>query len=719
MLVRRVSISLVVTAGIILAQGEEGGRGMRRPVPAIKTASEDPGPGDAKSGRAILEGKGACLTCHRVTDNGSRVGPDLTGVAIRLTRDALQQSLVDPSPQAETYRVVTRDGATVTGKLLNQDVFSVQMLDSTERLRGFQKANLRESGFVQTTPMPSFRDKLTSSEVADVIAYLASLKEVSSSSLGPQVSFDRIMNANREPQNWLTYGGTLQAQRYSLLNQITTANAKDLELKWVFPVRSQDAPFETTPLVVDGVLYTMQVNDVLALDATTGRIFWIYRHPVSSDAKHCCGNLSRGLAILGNSLFLATEDDHLIALDANTGRPIWDTTVAKAPATAGYSMDLAPLVVKDKVIVGVAGGEYGIRGFIAAYDVHTGKEAWRFNTVAGPGEAGSETWGGDSWMHGGGPVWVTGTYDPETNLTVWGVGNAGPDYNGDVRPGDNLYTSSLVALDADTGKLTWHYQANPHNEFDWDAVQVPLMTNIAWQGQPRKAILWANRNGFFYVLDRTNGQFLMGKPFVKQNWNIGFDEKGRPMMAPNAKATTEGTLIFPDTQGGTNWFSPSFSPRTGLFYVNAREGFSNVFAKGEQEFEEGLQYTGHGTPAGARRRVRPEVGMDDDKFTAVRALDPQTGERKWEFKLNTGNALSQCTGLSCAAAAGILTTATDVLFAGSRDGNFVALDARDGSELWRVPLGGQINMNPITYSVDGKQYVAVNSGSSLFVFGLR
>ena len=713
MLVGRISVSLIVTAGMLLAQG---GRG-QRPAPVVKTASDDPGPGDARNGKTVFEGKGACFTCHRVTDNGSRVGPDLTAVALRLTRDALEKSLLDPNPEAETYRVVTRDGATVTGKLLNQDVFSVQMLDSAERLRGFQKANLRESGFVPVTPMPSYKDRLNSGEVTDLIAYLASLKEVPSGALGQQVSFDRIVNANKEPQNWLTYGGTLQGQRYSLLNQITTANAKDMELKWVFPVRALDAPFETTPLVVDGVLYTMQMNDVLSLDATTGRIFWIYRHPIPSDAKHCCGNLSRGLAMLGNSLFLATEDDHVIALDANTGRPIWDSTVAKA--SAGYGLDLAPLVVKDKVIVGVSGGEYGIRGFIAAYDVHTGKEAWRFNTVAGPGEAGAETWGGDSWMHGGGPVWVTGTYDPETNLTVWGVGNAGPDYNGDVRPGDNLYTSSLVALDADTGKLKWHYQANPHNEFDWDAVQVPLMTNIAWQGQPRKAILWANRNGFFYVLDRTNGQFLLGKPFVQQNWNIGFDERGRPMMAPNAKATTEGTLIFPDTQGGTNWFSPSFSPRTGLFYVNAREGFSNVFAKGDQDFEEGQQYTGHGTGTAARRRGRPEVGMDDDKFTAVRALDPQTGERKWEFKLNTGNALSQCTGLSCAAAAGILTTATDVLFAGSRDGNFVALDARDGKLLWRVPLGGQINMNPITYSVDGKQYVAVNSGSSLFVFGLR
>jgi len=535
-------------------------------------------------------------------------------------------------------------------------------------------------------------------------------------SLQAQVSFDRILNADKEPQNWLTFGGTYQSQRYSLLSQITTANAKELELKWVFPVRSLDA-FQTTPLVVDGVLYTMQADDVVALDAVTGRMFWIYRHPIAADAKHCCGNISRGLAILGDSLFLATEDDHVIALDAKTGHAIWDNTIAKA--SAGYSLTLAPLVVKDKVIVGTAGGEYGIRGFIAAFDVHTGKEAWRFYTIPGPGEPGHETWGGDSWMHGGGSIWNTGTYDPETNLTYWGVGNAGPDYNGDVRPGDNLYTSSIVALDADTGQLKWHYQANPHNEFDWDAVQIPLMANITWQGKPLKALLWANRNGFFYVLDRTTGRFLLGKAFVKQNWNIGFDEKGRPMMAPDTKSSATGTLIFPDNQGGTNWFSPSYNPRTGLFYLSAREGGSSVFVKGDEEFVEGTNYSARGVSATAPRRAAPVVGADEEKYTAVRALNPQTGELKWEYKLNAGNSLNQCLGLSCSGASGILTTATDVLFAGGREGNFVALDARNGALLWKVLLGGQINMGPITYAVDGKQYVAVNSGSSLFVFGLR
>jgi alcohol dehydrogenase (cytochrome c) len=529
------------------------------------------------------------------------------------------------------------------------------------------------------------------------------------------VTFDRLLKANQEPWNWLTFGGTYQSIRNSHLSQITPQNAKDLELKWVFQARWLD-PYETTPLVVNGVLYTMQGDDVVALDATNGRLFWIYRYTPDAAARLCCGRISRGLAILGDTLYMAAVDAHLIAIDAKTGTPLWNTIVAKT--ASGYTMTVAPLVIKNKVIIGVAGGEYGIRGFIAAYDAYTGKEQWRFYTTAGPGDPGESTWGGDSWKHGGGSVWAAGSYDPDTNLTFWGVGNAGPDYNGDVRPGDNLYTSSMVALDADTGKLKWHYQANPHNEFDWDAVQVPLLADIKWHGDARKVILWADRNGFFYVLDRITGQFLSGKAFVKQNWNAGFDEHGRPIMTPNAKSSTEGTLIFPDNQGGTNWFSPSFSPQTGLFYVNARENYSTLFVKGDQEYEEGNRYDGRGH----RPLTRPTavVGSDEEKFTAVRALDPQTGEKKWEFKLNSGNSLHTFEGWQTnAGAAGILTTASDVLFTGGREGNFVALDARNGALLWKATLGGPMIMNPITYSVNGKQFVAVNAGTCLFVFGLR
>jgi alcohol dehydrogenase (cytochrome c) len=528
------------------------------------------------------------------------------------------------------------------------------------------------------------------------------------------VTPDRILNASKEPQNWLTFNGTYRSAHYSTLSQITPENVKNLELKWVFQAHWLD-PYEATPLVVDGVLYTAQGDDVVALDAVTGRMFWIYRYTPAADARLCCGRITRGLAIYGNTLYLAAVDAHLVAIDAKTGNPLWDTKVANA--ASGYTMTGAPLVAKDKVIVGVAGGEYGIRGFLVAYDARTGKEDWKFYTTAGPGDPGRDTWGGDTYKTGGGSVWLTGSYDSETNLLIWGVGNAGPDYNGDLRPGDNLYTSSMVALDLDTGTLKWHYQANPHNEYDWDAVQVPLLADITWQGQPRKVILWANRNGFFYVLDRITGKFLLGKPFVRQNWNAGFDENGRPIMTPNSKSSAEGTLIYPDNQGGTNWYGASYSPKTGLFYVNAREGYSTLFVKGPQTYTEGERYDGRGHPA---RPAPAVVGTDDDKFTAVRAIEPQTGERRWEYKLNSGQSLNPFGGWQTnAGASGILTTASDLLFVGGREGNLVALDAQDGKLLWKRDMDSPMLMNPITYSVNGKQYFAINSGMSLYVFGLR
>lgn len=350
-----------------------------------------------------------------------------------------------------------------------------------------------------------------------------------------QVTFDRILAADQEPRNWLTYSGTPFSQRYSRLNEITKDNVKDLAIQWIYQASSLEK-FEATPLVVNGILYTVQApNDVIALDAATGRTFWNYSYNPSPKARPCCGHVNRGLAILGDTLFMGTVDAHLVAIDAKNGHLLWDTTVAQAES--GYSLTHAPLVVKDKVIVGTAGGEFGIRGFLAAYNVHTGKEVWRFYTVPGPGEPGRETWGGDSWKTGGAPIWVTGSYDPALNLTYWGTGNPGPDWNGDPRPGDNLYSDSVVALDADTGKLKWYYQFSPHDEFDHDSVQVPVLADLEWPDQTgqkrmRKVMLWANRNGVFYVLDRATGEFLLGKPFGDVNWLSGFDKKGKPIRAP-------------------------------------------------------------------------------------------------------------------------------------------------------------------------------------------
>ena len=516
----------------------------------------------------------------------------------------------------------------------------------------------------------------------------------------PSVSFERIQQANKEPQNWLTYSGSLSSQRHSLLTEIQPGNARDLELKWVFQSRSLDR-HQVTPLVVNGTMYTIQSpNDVVALNAATGKQIWIYSHIPDQAARNCCGRFSRGVAIAGDTVFLASFDARIIAIDARTGKERWKTPPAGDPKQ-GYAFTHAPLIVKDKIIAGTAGGEFGVRGFIAAWDLNTGKEVWRFHTVPGPGEPGNETWSGDSWRNGGAPVWVTGSYDPESNLTYWGTGNPGPDWDGAGRLGDNLYSCSVIALDPDTGTLKWHYQFSPHNEFDWDSAQIPVLADLEWQGKPRKVMLWANRNGIFYVLDRTTGEFLKGQPFVKVNWVDGFDPKGRPIPVPGMAPTKEGTLIYPGNQGGTNWYSPSYSPRTGLFYVPTWENTSTTYLKGDKppEFIEGRGFTG----------IFPRPGSTtDDVHSSIQAIDPKTGQKRWTHRLAAPSTET-----------GVLTTASDVLFSGGRDGAFFALDARSGKLLWQTNLGPSVAAGPMTYAVNGKQYVSVMAGNSMFTFGLR
>jgi alcohol dehydrogenase (cytochrome c) len=530
--------------------------------------------------------------------------------------------------------------------------------------------------------------------------------------LSAQVPFERIVGAAKEPNNWLTYSGSMTGQRHSTLTQITPGNVKNLDLQWVFQAKSLER-YESTPLVVDGVMYTIQnPDDVVALDAATGRVFWMYSYSPSKDARPCCGRLSRGLAILGETLFLGTIDARLVALDTKNGKPLWNVQVGNPEE--GYAVTHAPLVIKDKVIVGMAGGEYGIRGYIAAFDVHTGKEVWRFHTIPGPGEPGNETWKGDSWKRGGASIWVTGSYDPALNLTYWGVGNPGPDWNGDNRLGDNLYSDSVVALDADTGKLKWYYQFSPHDEFDYDSTQIPVLADMEWTGKdgqtrPRKVMLWANRNGLFYVLDRSSGEFLLGKPFAKVTWMSGFDEKGRPMKVASAASSKQGTLIFPGNQGATNWYNPSYSPHTGLFYIPTWDDYSSLYVKQDAEYVPGQTFSG----GGPRNTAPPIVNggfnyrKEGEMYGAVRAIDPKTGALKWEFKM------------SDVTDAGILTTASDVLFSGGREGYFFALDARNGSVLWKTAVGGRVTSGPMTYSAGGKQYVAVCAGNSLFTFALR
>jgi len=540
---------------------------------------------------------------------------------------------------------------------------------------------------------------------------LGALVVVLGSIVSAQVTPARLERAADEAQNWLMYSGGYFSQRYSPLKQLDRTNVKNLEMKWILPNQVFGA-WQSSPLVVDGVMYvTQRPNDVLAVDAKTGRVFWLYRHTPSPDARVCCGSNNRGVAVVGDTLFMGTLDGRLIAIDTKTGKAIWNIEVGDPKL--GYSVTMAPLVVKDKVLVGTGGGEYGIRGFVAAYDVRTGKEAWKLHTIPAPGEPGSESWKGDTWKTGGGSIWLTPSYDPALNLTYWGVGNPGPDWNPDQRPGDNLYTASVIAVDADTGKLRWHYQFTPNDPYDYDSVQIAVLADFTYQGKPLKSMLWANRNGNFYVLDRTNGKFVSGKPFVKVNWMSGFDPNGRPIQTPQPA----GQPTWPGNQGGTNWYSPSFSPRTGLFYVTAWEDYATIYRKEFQDYVPGRVFGG-----GGGRQLLPVPGAPGVRigrttpinnwtnaagYSSVIAIDPVSGMHKWKFEQFD---MSD---------SGVLTTAGDLLFTGGREGYFYALDARTGEMLWKASLGGQIANGPVTFSVDGKQYVTTISGNSLVTFGLR
>jgi alcohol dehydrogenase (cytochrome c) len=508
-----------------------------------------------------------------------------------------------------------------------------------------------------------------------------------------QVTYQRLLGADQEPQNWLTYSGSYQGWRYSRLDQINTSNASRLGMQWTFQVTDL-GQFETTPLVVDGVLYGTGQNDrAFALDARTGRPIWRYQRNLPDKLQPCCGMVNRGIAILGNRLFMATLDGHVIALDTRTGNLLWD--VKAADAKAAYVFTVAPLVVKNEVIVGISGGEYGVRGFVAAYDAETGQKRWRFDTVPGPGEPGHESWAGDSWKTGGAPAWITGSYDPELNLVYWPTGNPSPSGYGGARDGDNLYSNSMLALDADSGKLKWYFQFTPHDLYDYDATQVPVLLDAEWKGRPRKLLLQANRNGFFYVLDRTNGKFLQATAFGKVSWAKSIGVDGRPILNPDLTSGPAGQRVCPGALGLTNWYSPSYSPDSKLLYV-ATSDECDIFTSSPQTYRAGHDFLGSvyvPDPV-----VRPTG--------ALKALDPTTGAVKWEFKY-----FSNPNG-------GVLSTRGGVVFAGESDGNFIALDGRTGAELWHVQLGAAVYSTAITYQLDGKQYVVIPAGSALFSFAI-
>jgi alcohol dehydrogenase (cytochrome c) len=495
---------------------------------------------------------------------------------------------------------------------------------------------------------------------------------------------------------WLTFGGNYTNQRHSPLTQISPQNVTRLAPQWTFQTGTL-GNFETTSLLRDNVLYvTGPQNVAWAIDARTGRQIWRYRRELPPGLTACCGLVNRGFAMLDDKLYMVTLDAHLLALDRRTGAIVWDATLLDY--LKGYASTIAPIVVKDKVIASVAGGEFGIRGFIDAYDAKTGKRAWRFYTIPGPGEPGNKTWANDSWKIGGAGVWVTGAYDPELNLLYFGTGNPGPDYHSESREGDNLYSTSLLALNADTGQLRWHYQFTPHDVHDWDSTEVPILADIPVAGQPRKVVMFANRNGFYYTLDRITGKVIVAKPFVQTTWAKEVDRVGRPILLPGHMPSETGTVTCPDITGGTNFWQPSYDPSTRTFFVNAREACM-TFYSWKPEYKEGERFTG-----GAGQRVS---SSESPVYGALRAIDPATGDRKWEFRY-----LSPST-------AGLLTTASGLIFSGDNDGNLLALDSRGGKLLWRYQMGANMHgTSPITYMLDGRQQLLVPAGTTLTAWAL-
>ena len=497
--------------------------------------------------------------------------------------------------------------------------------------------------------------------------------------------------------NWPSYNGDYTGRRFSSLSQITLDNVQRLRAQWVFHSRESDS-LEVTPVVVNGIMFVTAANDAYALDSQTGRTIWHASRPITDglidDASQ---HHSRGVAVWGSRVYMNTDNAHLLSLDARSGHLLWD--IAYADWNKNYGATSAPLVVKGKVIVGTSGGDDGVRGFVAAYDAITGKLAWRFWTIPGPGEFGSESWPGDSYLHGGGTTWMPGTYDAELNTLYWGTSNPSPDFNGETRPGDDLYTSSLVAFDPDTGKLKWHFQFTPHDLYDYDATETAVLVDADYKGKPRKLILEANRNGFVYVLDRLTGEFLSATRFVENlNWAKGIDEKGRPILDENsARPTAKGSVVCPGFAGATNWFSPSYNPAARSLYFLALEACS-VYSSGEQKFKEGETYYSTG--------VRHAPGQQGGKVLLAYDLDAATF--RWRYPQAAGRGSS----------AGTMTTATGLVFFGDTAETFEAVDAGTGKPLWHFNTGQFLHASPMTYAVNGKQYVAIAAGNDVFSFAL-
>jgi len=666
-------------------------------------AAERAVPGDAAAGEQFFFGEGRCATCHMVHGRGEPVGPDLSDVARVLTVDDLREALLQPgariAPGYEMVTVLLRNGTTVRGFARSRSNSGIAVQDLAGQFHLLSSSEISAIHEEKESPMPAV--KTSPEELQNLVAYLSGLTGAKPGPIGVEqpsapggIPFSRILHPR--PGDWLTYNGLLSGNRYSELTQINTNNVSRLGLKWVFsvPLWKQLLPnssyfvenmeyfgLEVTPIVADGIMYITGPNRVFALDARSGHEIWEFSRPRPAGlVGDAALGTNRGLAILGNNLFMATDDAHLIALNLITGSPVWEVAMPDEPMH--YGSTVAPLVVKDAVVAGVSGADWGVRGFVAAYKASTGERLWRDWTIPDKGEPGAETWGGNPRHDGGGSTWLTGSYDPETDTLYWATGNPYPDSDDRSRPGDNLYADCILALNPDTGKLKWFYQTTPHDVHDWDANAPLVLVDTRYHGMDRKLLLHANKNGFFYVFDRTNGHLLLARNFVRTTWARGIGSDGRPeLLPPNG-------VLCPDT--GTNWNASAFSPLTHLYYLMAFEKCDVELSAanwkaGQPQAEPGKKY--------------------------LRALDIETGRVVWELpQIGPGEGKRE---------AGVLATAGAILVYGDPSGDIVAVNQRNGEKLWHFTTNGENKTSPMTYTVGGRQFVALAVGPNILCFSLH
>jgi alcohol dehydrogenase (cytochrome c) len=662
-----------------------------------------PAHGDAARGEQLFFGRHQCSTCHTINGRGVPLAPDLSEAG-RQERAALEAGITHVplarrfglGPGPHWVDVVLKDGSPLSGLVRSEDSFSLVLQTSAGDYRLLERSELRtlKPSTRPVTPAqnPSGEDK------ADLLAYLG--QRTARSAVVPDgvadgLSFQRLTHAQAEPGSWLTYWGSYRSEHFSELTQINRSNLSTLAARWAMPMPG-GSPLEATPLVVDGVMYMAgPPGDVYALSARSGLPIWKFHRDQTQVKPFPINPFNRGVAVLGRRVFVAMLDDSLIALDARSGAVLWEQHIADA--LDGYTMTGAPLALDGKVIVGVSGGEMGVRGFVAAFDAADGHALWRFDTIPGPGQPGHETWAGDSWKTGSGATWLTGSYDPQLHLLYWAVGNPGPDYDPSGREGDNLYTCTVLALDPETGRLVWYYQMTPHDTHDWDAAEDLILAEESIDGQPRHVLLHADRNGFFYTLDRASGKLLSAVPFVRQTWNKGFRPDGRPLVDPASIATPEGHRVAPGV-GGTNFQAPSYDREGQVLYLSFIDSEGNASYQ-PARYQRGHAFTGAHFVAGPGSLSLPTAG--------IMALDVRTGARLWTSPLPRPSLQ-----------AGVLATRGEVVLAGTAEGNIIGLDARTGQPLWHFQTGAPISASPMSYAIDGTQFIAIAAGNMLYSFSL-